>query len=90
VGYELSAKNKHMLWVPAGFGHGFYVISETAEFVYKCTDYYAPEHEGCVRWDDPKLNINWHLVDGKPPILSEKDRDANLLADAIVFEQGMV
>ncbi len=86
VGYELSAENKHMLWVPPGFGHGFYVMSESAEFVYKCTDYYAPEHEGCVRWDDPALNIDWHLVEGKQPILSDKDANATLLADAIVFE----
>lgn len=86
VGYELSAKNKQMLWVPPGFAHGFYVISETAEFVYKCTDYYAPEHEACVRWDDPQLNIDWHLVDGKQPVLSEKDAKAALFKDATVFE----
>jgi dTDP-4-dehydrorhamnose 3,5-epimerase len=86
VGYKLSAENKQMLWVPPGFGHGFYVMSETAEFVYKCTDYYAPEHEACVRWNDPQLNIDWHLVDGKQPVLSEKDANATLLADATVFE----
>ncbi len=89
VGYELSAENKQMLWVPPGFGHGFYVMSETAEFVYKCTDYYAPEHEACVRWNDPQLNIDWHLVDGKKPVLSEKDAQAPLLADAVVFEGGL-
>jgi dTDP-4-dehydrorhamnose 3,5-epimerase len=86
VGYELSAENQQMLWVPKGFGHGFYVMSETVEFVYKCTDYYAPEHEGCVRWDDPQLNIDWHLVEGKSPILSDKDAKATGLADATVFE----
>lgn len=89
VGYELSAENKQMLWVPPGFGHGFYVMSETAEFVYKCTDYYAPEHEACVRWNDPQLNIDWHLVDGKQPVLSEKDAEATLLANATVFEDEL-
>ena len=89
VGYELSAENKQMLWVPPGFGHGFYVMSATAEFVYKCTDYYAPEHEACVRWNDPQLNIDWHLVDGKQPVLSEKDAEATLLANATVFEDEL-
>ena len=76
VGYELSAENHHMLWVPPGFAHGFYVMSETAEFVYKCTDYYAPEHERSLLWNDKRLGIDWHLVDNKAPILSEKDAEA--------------
>ncbi len=85
VGYELSAENHHMLWVPPGFAHGFYVMSDSAEFVYKCTDYYAPEHERSVLWNDPDLAIDWHLVDSKPPILSEKDADAPSFNDAEKF-----
>jgi dTDP-4-dehydrorhamnose 3,5-epimerase len=73
IGMELSAENKVQLWVPEGFAHGFYVITETAEFVYKCTDYYAPEYERCLRWDDPSLAIDWPLLQGRPPELSEKD-----------------
>lgn len=73
VGETLSAENKKMLWVPPGFGHGFYVMSDTAEFFYKCTDFYAPEHERCIRWDDPSLAIDWPLVGGRDPLLSEKD-----------------
>ena len=88
VGYELSEENRQMLWVPPGFGHGFYVMSEMAEFVYKCTDYYAPEYEACVRWDDPQLNVDWHLVDNKQPVLSEKDAKATLFAEARVFEDS--
>ncbi len=86
VGYELSAENHLMMWVPPGFAHGFYVMSDTAEFVYKCTDYYAPEHERSLRWDDPSLNIDWHLVDAKEPVLSEKDALAPLFADAEKFQ----
>jgi len=86
VGQELSADNHHMLWVPPGFAHGFYVMSETAEFVYKCTDYYAPEHEQSLLWNDPEIGIDWHLVDGKAPILSEKDAAAPLLVNAWTFE----
>ena len=73
VGEILSAANKKMLWVPPGFAHGFYVLSETAEFLYKCTDYYAPEHERCVRWDDPDLAIDWPLAKSMAPQLSAKD-----------------
>ena len=76
VGYELSAENHRMLWVPPGFAHGFYVMSETAEFVYKCTDYYAPEFERSLLWNDKHLNIDWQLVDNKPPVLSDKDATA--------------
>ncbi len=85
VGYELSAENHHMLWVPPGFAHGFYVMSETAEFVYKCTDYYAPEHERSLLWGDKGLGIDWHLVDNKAPILSEKDSEAPCFVDAEKF-----
>lgn len=73
VGEILSAENKKLLWVPPGFAHGFYVLSETAEFLYKCTDYYAPEYERTVRWDDPELAIHWPLVNGQSPQLSAKD-----------------
>jgi dTDP-4-dehydrorhamnose 3,5-epimerase len=72
VGEYLSAENKRQLWVPEGFAHGFYVISEEAEFVYKCTNYYAPEAEKSIIWNDPNLKINWPLVD--TPTLSEKDK----------------
>ena len=72
VGEILSAENKKMLWVPPGFGHGFYVLSPEAEFVYKCTELYAPEHERCIRWDDPELGIAWPLS-AQAPLLSAKD-----------------
>ncbi len=86
VGYELSGENRHMMWVPPGFAHGFYVMSESAEFVYKCTDYYAPEHEESLLWNDPALGIDWHLVNGIAPILSDKDANAPVFADAQTFE----
>ena len=73
VGVLLSAENKRQLWVPAGFAHGFYVTSESAEFVYKCTDYYHPESEVSIKYDDPTLAIQWPLVDGMLPSLSAKD-----------------
>ena len=85
VGYELSAENQKMLWVPPGFAHGFYVMSETAEFVYKCTDYYAPEHERSLLWNDQQLNIDWPLVDDKAPILSDKDAVAPSFTNAETF-----
>jgi len=84
VGYELSAENKKMLWVPPGFGHGFVVLSESADFLYKCTTIYAPADERAVRWDDPDLGIDWRL-DGATPLLSAKDAAAPSLADAEVF-----
>ena len=71
IGERLSAENKRMLWVPPGFAHGFYVTSDVAEFQYKCTDYYAPEYERCIRWDDRELGIVWPLE--KPPVVSAKD-----------------
>ncbi|WP_414828625.1 dTDP-4-dehydrorhamnose 3,5-epimerase [Alteromonas sp. H39] len=85
VGVLLSAQNKRQLWVPAGFAHGFYVTSESAEFVYKCTDYYHPESEVSVRFDDPTLSINWPLVDGERPSLSGKDREGLAFTDAPTF-----
>jgi len=77
VGVELSADNRLQLWVPPGFAHGFYVLSGTAEFVYKCTDYYAPQHERVIRWDDPDVGIVWPLAAGVPTELSHKDRAAS-------------
>jgi len=85
-GAVLSAENKKMLWVPPGFAHGFYVLSKAAEFVYKCTDYYAPEHERCIRWDDPGIAIDWPIVPGVSPILSQKDEQGLSLEKAEVFE----
>jgi dTDP-4-dehydrorhamnose 3,5-epimerase len=85
VGVLLSAENKRQLWVPEGFAHGFYVTTESAEFVYKCTDYYAPQFEQSVLWNDPALDIQWPLVNGQLPLLSEKDKAGLLLVDAPVF-----
>ena len=84
VGEILSAENKKMLWVPPGFGHGFYVLSPEAEFVYKCTELYAPEDERCIRWDDPELAIAWPLL-GQPPLLSAKDLAGVSLAEAELY-----
>lgn len=80
VGVHLSAENKRQLWIPEGFAHGFVVLSDLADFQYKATDYYAPEHERAIRWNDPTLVIEWPL--SGPPLLSEKDKKAPLFADA--------
>ncbi len=85
VGVMLSAENKRQLWVPAGFAHGFYVTSESAEFVYKCTDYYHPESEVSVRYNDPELGIEWPLVNGEAPSLSGKDEIGLAFDDAPSF-----
>lgn len=84
TGNVLSAENRRMMWVPPGFAHGFYVVSDFADCQYKCTDYYASGDSRCVRWDDPDLGITWPC--SGPPILSEKDREAPLLAQAPCFE----
>ena len=84
VGTMLSGENKHQLWIPAGFAHGFYVLSESAEFFYKCTDFYAPEYERTLRWDDPAIGIAWPLH-GAEPLLSPKDRLGKPLAEAECF-----
>ncbi|HIK41521.1 dTDP-4-dehydrorhamnose 3,5-epimerase [Thermoleptolyngbya sp. M55_K2018_002] len=83
VGWELSAENRRQIWVPPGFAHGFVVLSETAEVLYKTTDYYAPQHERCIRWDDPDLAIAWPLQ--SPPILSAKDEAGQPLRIAEVY-----
>jgi len=80
---RLSAENKLQLWVPAGFAHGFVVLSDSAEFLYKTTDYYAPEHERCIAWNDPTLAIDWELA-GEPQ-LSAKDKLGKSWADAEYF-----
>ena len=83
VGVILSAENKRQLWVPPGFAHGFLVTSDIADFVYRCTDYYAPEHERTIRYDDPELDIDWPLAE--PLQLSEKDQAGVAFADAEVY-----
>ena len=83
VALELSAENKRMLWIPEGFAHGFVVLSDTAEFLYKTTDYWFPEYERCIRWDDPILAIDWRLHTA--PILSGKDAQGKVLAEAELF-----
>ena len=83
VGAELSEDNQHQLWVPPGFAHGFVVLSESADFLYKTTDYYAPEHERCIAWNDPQLAIRWPY--GAEPRLSAKDAQGLMLAQAEVF-----
>ena len=83
VGYLLSAENKRQLWIPAGFAHGFLVVSEIAEVLYKTTDYYAPQHERCIIWNDPDLGIDWPLK--ATPILSTKDQAGKSFKTAEVF-----
>jgi len=84
VGIELSAANHRMLWVPEGFAHGFLVTSETAQFLYKTTDYWAPEHERSLLWNDPALAIEWPL-EGREPLLKPKDAQGQSLAHAETF-----
>ena len=83
-GIELSAENKKQMWIPPGFAHGFVVTSDAAEFLYETTDYWAPEHERSVLWNDPAIGIEWPALDAAP-LLSGKDQAALLLADAEVF-----
>lgn len=84
VGEVLSADNKAQMWVPEGFAHGFIVLSDSAETVYKATDYYAPQHERCIAWDDPQLAIDWLLT--LPPVVSDKDRRGLPFASAELFD----
>jgi len=86
VGMILSSKNKFQLWVPPGFAHGYYVRSEWAEVTYKVTEYYAPDWERTLLWSDPKVGIDWPLLDGKPPILSPKDATGKTIDDAELFD----
>ena len=84
VGEVLSAENKKQMWIPEGFAHGFTILSDQAEFLYKTTDYWAPAHERCIAWNDPDLGIDWRL-NGAQPLLSDKDRHGVPLAQAETF-----
>jgi len=86
TGAILSAENRRGLWVPPGFGHGYYVISDWAEFVYKVTDFYAPEWERTILWNDPRIGVQWPLVNGQMPVISAKDAAGKLLSQADLFE----
>ena len=85
VGATLSDENHHMLWIPPGFAHGFLVLSESADLIYKCTEFYAPEHERSIRWDDGALDVAWPLPAGAEPLLSARDRAASAFSDAEYF-----
>ncbi|HKT73134.1 MAG TPA: dTDP-4-dehydrorhamnose 3,5-epimerase [Steroidobacteraceae bacterium] len=85
VGVTLSAENHEMLWVPPGLAHGFLVLSDSADFLYRCTDFYAPPHERAIRWDDPDLGVKWPLPTGAQPLLSPKDAVARGFRDAECF-----
>ncbi|MDE1264196.1 MULTISPECIES: dTDP-4-dehydrorhamnose 3,5-epimerase [Vibrio] len=86
VGVYLSAENKCQLWVPEGFAHGFYVTSDEAEFVYKCTDYYDPSSEVSILWNDPEIGVEWQSVDGGGPQLSDKDAEGFSFKNAPKFD----
>ena len=82
----LSAENRKQVWIPPGFAHGFLVLSDFAEFQYKCTDYYAPEHERTLQWNDPDIGIDWPLLEDEKPILSAKDQAGLPLREAEVYD----
>jgi dTDP-4-dehydrorhamnose 3,5-epimerase len=84
VGYELSAANHRMLWIPPGFAHGFLTLADGTDFLYKCTEFYAPAAEHCLAWDDPTVEIEWPR-DGLTPLVSDKDRVGKSLAEAATF-----
>jgi len=86
VGINLSEQNKKLLWIPPGFGHGFFTLSNRADVVYKATDFYDPEGDRSVRWNDPELAIDWPIPENVTPIVSHKDSTAPLLKDAEIFE----
>ena len=85
VGVFLSAENKEQLWIPPGFGHGFFALSPRTDVLYKTTDYFNQEGERCIRWDDPVLNIDWQIPPGVAPIISKKDAAGALFLEAEVF-----
>lgn len=85
VGVYLSGDNKHQLWIPPGFGHGFLTLAARTDVIYKTTDYYDQEGERCIRWDDPDLAINWPIPEGEKPIVSEKDSKAPFFKEAEIF-----
>lgn len=86
-GTKLSAENHRMLYVPEGFAHGFYVLSESAEFFYKCTDYYDPSSEAGIRWDDKTIAVAWPIPEGEQPLISEKDKKHPEFSDAIYLNK---
>jgi len=86
VGMRLTAEERKMVWVPPGFAHGFYTLSDWAEVLYKVTDAFAPQHDRTLIWDDPDVGIEWPLSDGKPPRLSQKDAQGKRLAEAEIFD----
>lgn len=86
IGQRLSVENKLQLWIPPGFAHGFYVLSDWAEVIYKATNFYAPGWERTILWNDPEIGIDWPLIDGKLPILSMKDSQGERLQEAEIFE----
>lgn len=86
VGAVLSAENRRQMWIPIGFAHGFYVLSDWAEVLYKTSDYYAPEWERTLLWNDPTVNIQWPLIDGLAPLLSHKDASGKTLQEADLFD----
>lgn len=86
VAHYLSAQNKLQMWIPPGFAHGFYVVSEWAEVIYKATDYYAPQWYRYLLWNDPELRIEWPLIEGQAPILSSKDAEALPLRFAEIYD----
>lgn len=85
VGEQLSEENKLQMWIPPGFAHGFYVISDKADIIYKTTDYYHPQSERCIRWDDQDLKIDWPINNGIPPILSDKDARGDNISNAELY-----
>ena len=85
VGEVLSAAHKKQMWIPEGFAHGFVILSDAAEVLYKTTDYWVPEHERCIAWDDPQIGVDWRL-DGMAPILSAKDQRGTAFATAEMFD----
>lgn len=86
VGQRLSSQNRLQLWIPSGFAHGFYVLSEWAEVVYKATDFYAPEWERCILWNDPQVGIDWPILTDAQPVLSDKDSRGQALSEADLFD----
>jgi dTDP-4-dehydrorhamnose 3,5-epimerase len=86
TGARLSSENKLQIWVPPGFAHGFYVTSDWAEVVYKATDFYAPQWERSLLWNDPEVGVEWPILEGKPPVLSTKDINGVPLKNAELFD----
>ena len=85
VAETLSSNHHRQLWIPPGFAHGFYVLSDSADVMYKCTEYYAPAHDRSLQWDDPDIDIPWPLLSGRCPLLSQKDATAPSLRDATTY-----